>query len=239
MKSNFINDSNNEQMVAKWLDKYFYPKMARLETGRFSFISRRADEFERKEEEIQKKGIDIVYKTQNEKLFCVDEKAQLDYLNKKLPTFAFEIKFKRRNNNFSEGWFIREDLKTTHYLLVYPNSSVIEDARQLENFEDITNVELLLIEKDRLWNKLNSYKVTKESLVNESDQLIDQEEVGKKTLQTSTSKNIYLYRTSPSHKVEEPINIVIKRKILDEVADAIWLVDKTEIKERKKPKYYY
>src|SRR5699024_813691 len=239
MKSNFRKDSNNEKMISEWLDKYFYPKVDRFENGRFSFVSRRANQFITDEEKIQKHGIDIVYKTQAEKLLYADEKAQLDYLNNNLPTFAFEIKFKNRNNGFSDGWFIREDLKTTHYLLVYPNSTLVEDAQQLQNFEEITSVELLLIEKDKLWHELKSRNVTKENLVREGDELIYKEKVGKEQIKDSSSKDMYLYRTSPSVKMEEPINVIVKRKVLEKISDAIWMVDKNEIKEERKPKYYY
>ncbi|MEZ2458325.1 hypothetical protein ACBR55_07005 [Salinicoccus roseus] len=239
MKSNFWKDSNNEKMIAKWLDKYFYPKVDGFENGRFSFVSKRANQFTTDEEKIQRHGIDIVYKTQAEKLLYVDEKAQLDYLNNNLPTFAFEIKFKNRSNGFSEGWFIREDLKTTHYLLVYPNSTVVKDAQQLQNFEDISSVELLLIEKDKLWHELKSRNVTKENLVREGDELIYKEKVGREQIKDSSSKDMYLYRTSPNVKMEEPINIIIKRKVLEKISDAIWMVDKNEIKEERKPRYYY
>lgn len=239
MDSKFILDSKNEGIIALWLDKYFYSRVRYDEKLKFRFSSRRADDFNKDESKIQRSGIDIVYKNQLDDLYFVDEKAQLDYLNNNLRTFAFEIKFRKKNSNFTSGWFVREDLETTHYLLVYPNSSHVSNADELTDFEEISQVELLLLNKETLWSRLYQLNIFRKNIEIEADEMIIDGKNNKKEIASSSTRNAYLYRTSYHKKKEEPVNIVIRREILDDIAEAIWVVTKEYINEKKAYKYYY
>ena len=58
------------------------------------------------------KGIDVIYKD-----FLIDEKCALDYINKPLSTFAFELSSVNKNGERYDGWLVNKNLVTTHYLL--------------------------------------------------------------------------------------------------------------------------
>src|SRR5699024_4877331 len=104
-----------------------------------------------KKEQEKHKGIDALYQMSSGESWIVDEKAQLNYLNRPLETFAFEIIYKRQNNKniLTQGWFINDDLKTTHYLLVYPHSDQVKSITTLKIINNF--------QKQRLywWRRLN------------------------------------------------------------------------------------
>lgn len=77
-------DMNAESELAEFLDENLYSQL--LGEGKFLSIERMAE----KEQQLQ--GIDVTAKTQNS-VFYIDEKAQLYYINKNIPTFAFELQF--------------------------------------------------------------------------------------------------------------------------------------------------
>ena len=75
-------DMNAESELAEFLDENLYSQL--LGEGKFLSIERMAE----KKQQLQ--GIDVTAKTQNS-VFYIDEKAQLYYINKNIPTFAFEL----------------------------------------------------------------------------------------------------------------------------------------------------
>jgi len=80
LKSSFVSDLNNEKRLAVLLNKYYKKYLKKY------YFKRVSTGIE------QRKGVDVKFihkKTKQE--FLIDEKAQLDYLNNNLPTFAFEI----------------------------------------------------------------------------------------------------------------------------------------------------
>ena len=56
---------------------------------------------------LQLKGVDLIYKGLR-KAYYIDEKAQLHYINKDLPTFTFELDFMLYNVP-KVGWFLDEE----------------------------------------------------------------------------------------------------------------------------------
>lgn len=61
-------------------------------------------------------GIDLILKDKHlEKQFLVDEKAQLDYVNESLPTFAFEL-FYQKNGIQKQGWLFDASKKQSFML---------------------------------------------------------------------------------------------------------------------------
>ena len=104
-------DMSAEAELARFIDEFLY---ARFPNGdAFKAIIRVCD----KEQQLQ--GIDVIFTALDGREFVVDEKAQLYYINKDLPTFAFEISFLREGWP-TTGWLCNETLKTDLYLLIWP-----------------------------------------------------------------------------------------------------------------------
>lgn len=98
----FQQDLNNEQILAKHLDKVY--KELNISFTRINDIN------------LQHEGVDIIVTKKGSKLH-VDEKAQLHYINKTLPTFTFEISY-IKDGNLKTGWFLDKSKKTEYYFLI-------------------------------------------------------------------------------------------------------------------------
>lgn len=104
MCSRFLEDMNAEKEVSKFLDEYLYK-------NRYSF-QRCYDK------DNQRRGIDV--KINNGDILLVDEKAATYYINQDwLQTFVLEISFLGQDGKERDGWFVKDGLDTTHYLLVW------------------------------------------------------------------------------------------------------------------------
>lgn len=83
-------DMTSESELGKFLDKYLYKEL--LKSGAFKSITRET------EKEVQLNGVDVTCVATNGAVYRIDEKAQLYYINKNLPTFAFEVDFFTRRS---------------------------------------------------------------------------------------------------------------------------------------------
>jgi hypothetical protein len=80
VKCSFKKTCHFEKEIAHFLDEFFYPKIA-------SFTKR----YSSKEDQLI--GKDILIETTKTGRVIVDEKAATHYINKDIPTFAFELSF--------------------------------------------------------------------------------------------------------------------------------------------------
>lgn len=204
-------DMNAESELARFLDENLYAKL--LAEGNFCSIERMTE----KEQQLQ--GIDVVVKTQSS-VGYIDEKAQLYYINKDIPTFAFELQF-LKNGQVIEGWFLNDDLKTDHYLLIWPFASVT-DVTMLKK-EDFIKLDALMVSKKKLRETLASLGFDKATLVQKAAELRRTRTYGK--VPTGT-QGIYYYASDSSKYVEAPINIVISKARLIALADARYVITK-------------
>lgn len=117
-KSNRKDDISKEHIVAKFmLDVY-------RDNG---FVSVKA------KKELDIKGIDVIlYK--NNKQYLVDEKAAITALCGKLNTFCFELC--KHGYNDSIGWFLDKTKLTTHYNVIYITSRANDVSKpdKIESF---------------------------------------------------------------------------------------------------------
>ena len=205
MKSNRIEDSKAEKEVAKFLDKNLYKKEGFLEFTRFD------------DKENQLKGKDVSFKLNNKEVL-VDEKAQTTYVNKNLPTFAFEIDFLRSGNELTEGWLYCKDKETEYYMLVWI------EAKKERDFvsDDITNTDCVLIKREDLIIFLYDIGLTIDEINKKAQEIRKNEKVGKTEL--PNTEDCYLYY-SPS-LAEKPVNLVIRKHKLLELATQRWNVKK-------------
>jgi len=135
--SKFNEDLGKEKILGQFLDTIY--KNLNLEFERVGDRS------------TQHRGIDLIYHHKNS-IVHIDEKAQLHYLNKNLPTFTFELSY-IKENMFKKGWLLDTKKQTDYYFLVtgiFLNGSKLRlenDIERCKIFEKISNLENMLLKK--------------------------------------------------------------------------------------------
>ena len=133
--STYNQDLGKEEIVAKFLDEYFYPNIE-------------IDDFERENDLVQQhKGVDLIIKHFDSTKEYVDEKAAVDYIDGDLDTFVLEIYSRSRAKDKQLGWFVREDILTNSYMIIYIKSK--EEKYDINNCNDIEEIEAIWVEKKK------------------------------------------------------------------------------------------
>lgn len=190
-----------EQVIAKFLDINFYPKHV---TGFHRYKS--------KEEQL--KGKDVQFSVDGLNNIIVDEKAQSHYINMDLPTFAFELSFIRSSGEITMSWLFDESKETDYYLAIWPFAS----ENWNPNLEQITQLKMLLINRHKLIEYLDAEGFGKEFCMRKSEQIRDENLKGP----IDKGKHPYVYFFSTKRLEERPINVVIRREMLERIADKNW-----------------
>lgn len=218
LKSNWINDKRAEEELGKFMDAYLYSKVCGVGNIRgFNRIDSR---------ELQKLGIDVTIHTST-KDFQFDEKATLQYINKNIPTFAFELCY---SGNI--GWFLKDDLLTDIYCLIWPNAGTT-DLHKI-TFSDFNKCQVMLISKKRLKEYVNKF-ISDIDLFNAAfaaaDDNLDwsRDDKGR----WHVPKNRRLYITATHHLAEKPVNLVINKDILSDICCRDMIVSKNGIEIKK------
>ena len=180
--SNRYQDTINSKEVEKFLNKYLYKK-----------------EFERVSDKArQLKGIDVIYGD-----YIIDEKCALDYINKNLQTFSFELSSVNKSGQRYDGWLINKELETTHYLLCYINKCKVDRNPTCEAIEEM---EVILVEKKKLIDFIEA----------KCDRLPEIIKVAKSVSSTFNHKGFKIIKSN--HKAESPINILVRREDLRNIS---------------------
>lgn len=159
-------------------------------------------------------GIDLILKDKaSEKQFFVDEKAQLDYVNESLPTFAFEL-FYQKNEIHKQGWLFDVAKKTHFYALV---TSIYSDEKDV-----FTSCNITWINREKLILRLHELGLNKNGL--KQICLHHTEKNGKlivKQLDPRTEGYLFF---SITNKAEKPVNLILKLDFLEKIGVAKRLV---------------
>ncbi len=152
------------------------------------------------------KGIDLVFTHKvSRETFFVDEKAQLDYINEELPTFAFELIYHKQGAN-KKGWLFDQTKKTNFYALV---TAIYTDEPDM-----FTSCKITFVNREKLISFLGSRSISQKSL--ESIIALNEEKHSKLELETlHPKKEGYLY-FSKQNKAEKPVNLILKLDFLIE-----------------------
>lgn len=130
LKSNFKADLSKEKQLTPLLDYYYQKHLKHYTFERVSQLKQ------------QLQGIDLILKDrQSGKQFYLDEKAQMDYINESLPTFAFEL-FYKKDGVKKQGWLFDASKKTQFYALI---TSIFSD----EKFE-FTSCNITFVNREKL-----------------------------------------------------------------------------------------
>lgn len=195
MKSSFKSDYKTEQEIGKFLDKYFYNQEL---VGDF---------YRYQEEGEQKKGKDVKFSLGDLKDIIVDEKAQIRYTNRNLPSFIMEMQWLSEDGSKNEGWFINPKYETQYYLLIWPNATKDKGYKA----EDITWLECILLEKKEMLNHFIKKDIDFSRISEICDYIYKKGNYGKQ--QDYDYDDCYFF-FSNDIEPEMPINIVVKKPVL-------------------------
>jgi hypothetical protein len=192
LKSNFKTDLKKEQKLAMLLDQYYAKN---LKHYNFKRVHDRKRQFE---------GIDLLFTHKEKGLsYAIDEKAQLDYINEDLPTFAFELSY-MKTNVLKKGWFYDPSKQTEFYSLI---TGIYADAPNA-----FTSCKITLVNRAKLITYLNRKGVTELHLKS----IVNNHETGHGKLKLNELDDRtegYLYLSS-NNKAEQPINLVLRLSFL-------------------------
>lgn len=148
------------------------------------------------DKEKQKLGIDLEYKGKNS-VQNIDEKAQLTYINKTLPTFVFELSSLQKGR-ITEGWFVLDTPRNlTHYYFLVTSIFLNDEATKKQlaamsvHAEDInyylTNYENELLRKQEYVTIVKAPKPKPKSKFNYKFELESEKDI-KSCLVTKVNK---------------------------------------------------
>ncbi len=198
MTSNFKSDLDKEQKLGFLLDSIYAKKFgANFQVHRIIDKKR------------QYAGIDIEIhdyrKRDDVQIYFVDEKAQLDYLNKSLPTFAFELSYLKKGH-YRKGWLIDEKKEAAYYFLV---TNICTDEQ-----EEFISCKITSINRQKLLELLEAKGLTNLSLEMYDKLLRADKKNGKIPIkELDARKEGYIF-CSHSNKAEKPINLVLRLNYL-------------------------
>lgn len=209
--SNREEDHSAEAQLNIFMDRYLY---ARFPTGSsFSSIRRTKDKSE------QLSGVDVEFIGTDGRVYFVDEKAQLHYLNQNLPTFAFELLSYQKGYD-TVGWLCNSKLKTDFYMLVWPFAT--QDSYKGITYQQFTCADCLLIQKQKLLKMLDAKGLSVEKMMADANEIRRNGKTGK--ILIPGVRGIYYY-ASQKHKYKEaPINVVISKQLLISLAQRRYVV---------------
>lgn len=222
MQENFSRDLQQELIVIEFLKNTF-----------FSFLEMYEDAFVEivKDKERQMQGIDafVVYLSNKDKDFeFYDVKAQINkYIANPTNTFCLELGYEK----FGEpktGWFLKDDLKTSHYLFMWIFKSDYEEQgnnRLLSKWLDIKEAEIMVVDKSKLVQSLNDVGLTKECLTDIKNTMMEGYksnkmervyfDLNKKELVENKGNTFTI--TKSNFLPEKPINLVIPKSFYKKI----------------------
>ena len=188
LQSTFITDLKKEQQLTVLIDKYYKMHLKHYTYKRIE------------DKKSQLAGVDVLFIHKHTgRRFMIDEKAQLDYVNEDLPTFAFEINYYLKEQN-KTGWFFDRNKKTQFYALI---TAIYSDEPNR-----YTSCKITLVNREKLIRHLKKRNINQKTLENYTNQ---QELVhGKIPIkELHPRKEGYLF-VSKNNKAEQPTNLILK-----------------------------
>ncbi|MCL6266614.1 hypothetical protein [Flagellimonas myxillae] len=192
MKSSFKDDLSKERQLSHYLDTQYQKHLKQYSFERVSNIQE------------QLLGVDLVFThKQTGNTYHIDEKAQLDYPNINLPTFAFELCYEK-DGEPKTGWFLDAIKKTDFYSLI---TGIYADEK-----DKFTACNITFVNREKLLDFLVSRKLSKEKMQRLA--LSQPNYHGKMELESlDPHSEGYLFFSS-KNKLEKPVNLILKLEFL-------------------------
>ena len=197
--TNFDKDLSKEKILAQYLDTIY---------ATLKYNGERVSDMD-----LQFKGVDIIIYYKGKK-YAIDEKAQLHYLNKDLPTFTFELSYLNKQKKLKKGWLFDEAKLTQFYFLV--TGIYLNNGTTLSKPSDIKKVKIMSVNRRKLIEYLAKVNLTEEKL-NQYDTYFRKSLLfGKNNIQElDEKKQGRLYFTA--HLSEKPMNLQLKLAFLTKI----------------------
>lgn len=208
--SNRKHDSQQEGIVNDFVDRYLFKRIFKSS----NLIDNR---------DLQIMGVDIQADGRN-----YDLKAQSSarYLNHPTNTFILEISFIDRDGDRVDGWFLK-DTMTDYYAFIWmPKVNVTDNA--IGNVDDIEEVEVLIINKEKLRDGIKSL-MGNASFMDIENELLDREAYGNE-MKPAMYKNGIKFVLS-NQLAEAPLCAVVTKDVLKKFATGHYIVTKEKISE--------
>lgn len=217
-QSSFNEDLDRENNVmSEFMRLYYYSKLLNRDNSRVSDYKRITDV------ELQKSGIDVTY-TVDGRHYIVDEKAQMDYIYQQepLPTFSLEL---LNSTSGNIGWLINPNLKTEYYMFIWPHAEEhpLRVEKILYAYYSLVNKARLLIEIKKRY-KMDNDRLLEYANMMASGKIGEEVKdsfgrtIGYRYKGNGFDSQGYLYYTIK--KPERPVNLVVKRSLLDEISES-------------------
>ena len=225
MTSTYIKDKDIiDNEISPFLDEFFYNKPFNLGTISKSVTFQRVTD-----KELQNKGVDGYLKDG----IAVDEKIATHYVNSKLNTFAFEMSYVK-NNKILDGWLFGDKYsETIYYVLGYVECKNVKekDWRNIKR-DNIEQIDLIFVKKESIHNFLRLFDITKENYLEQSQNIREYLVKNKtKFIEKNTETNRISWILSQKNNYnEEPLNILIDKSNLCELAQYCFKVTRNQIK---------
>ena len=199
MKSNFYQDLSKEELLGTYLDSY-YPEIFQDTVFKVERV---------RDRHLQHRGVDLLLKSAVDGCYFVDEKAQLDYLNIALPTFAFELSYLKKQD-WHLGWLLDTTKLTTIYFLVTNICPL--SGKDLSN--GLTRIKITGIYRAKLLKFLARKGLTQKRLLALDKEIRHNNIDGKIAIPELDAKREGAFYFSKKNKREQPINLVLKLDFL-------------------------
>ena len=200
----WARDVSVEREITRFLDEHFYCDLV-TDFHRF------------KDKGEQLKGKDVIFTWKELVNIIVDEKAQSQYINRNLPTFAFEIS-SIFSGKRSEGWLFDDKKETEYYLCIW----IWAKNTQRPSKDEITKLDCLLIKRNDIINYLEEEGFSKQRIIERESKIRSSGVSG--AIDKSNHKYVYYFHTT--HLAENPFNVIIRKEKLEGLAVRHFIVRK-------------
>lgn len=256
-ESNFKNDFNAEKVINEFLRKYFYKRFVDNKIiDSFYHITDSNLQHEGVDTIIVTlDGVEICI---DEKAAL--DYAKRDLGEASLPTFAFEISYFNRSGILTEGWLTNPKYsKTDDYLLIWLWVKPSTKIKYLQ-CDDILKLEVIVLPKTAIQNHIlysvsgdkdlegfrrianrqrtfmiyNSLqKVEIEDVLSNVDLRESEYAMGNFAFSGTNKFRMKWFLTDITKKAEQPLNIVVNKNTLIDLAKSYWVVTPTLCKQEK------
>lgn len=232
---NFKDDLLGEQAVNKFLVDFLYEKFKEKGYIIDFEVSRELNK--------QHAGSDTILTLKNGKKIVIDEKAAIHYAKtnlkeKAIPTFAFEVSY-MHNGQLKEGWLTNPKYSATHrYLLCWLWVQAGTYKSRLK-YDDIVQIEAMFFEKADIQEYIINIVTADTDIVKfHTVASAKRESLDKQILHgafDSVNESIGYkeypkwYLTGRNILSEQPLNIILYRNQLEDLATSHWLVTRKEL----------
>lgn len=193
MRSYFEADLDKEMLLAKYLDKIY--EHLEIDLIRISDLN------------LQYQGVDLKFHF-NGTEYHIDEKAQLNYINSNLPTFAFELSY-FKGKSLKLGWLLDGRKSTTHYFLV-------TDIHAEENRDGslvFSTVQIISVHRNKLLFELDKLGLTAKKIRAYDKEFRQKNLKGQKAIDELDEKREGKMHLS-AQLAEKPLNLVLRLEFL-------------------------